>query len=317
MLHSRFGEHTAEVVAECLDQFHPGCFRLKPAFRTQRAVDAHLANPPDAPMGLKIRNEMIRRGLFDLIGQVILLESPGSQGNAFNPRHSMQKTQSFVELDDGTKAKLNELYVDYFYRRHEQFWRDQAMVKLPAIKNATNMLICGEDLGMVPDCVEGVMRDLSILSLFIQRMPKDPKREFFHPADCPYLSVCTPSSHDMSTLRGWWEEDRGKTQRFYHAILGHEGPAPYFCEPWICREIVVQHLYSPSMWAVFPIQDLLGMSERLRRQDPREERINVPSNPTHFWKYRLHVNVEDLIEEAEFNGLLRQMIADAGRLTEC
>ncbi|MEJ7663408.1 MAG: 4-alpha-glucanotransferase [Hymenobacter sp.] len=35
-----------------------------------------------------------------------------------------------------------------------------------------------------------------------------PRLEFSHPNDAPYLSVVTTSSHDMSTLRGWWEEDR-------------------------------------------------------------------------------------------------------------
>jgi 4-alpha-glucanotransferase len=179
------------------------------------------------------------------------------------------------------------------------------------------MLICGEDLGMVPACVEGVMHELGILSLFIQRMPKDPKREFFHPADCPYLSVCTPSSHDMSTIRGWWEEGRDRTQRFYRQMLGHDGPAPFFCEPPICREIVVQHLYSPAMWAVFPIQDLLGMSATLRRQDPRDEQINVPSNPTHYWRYRLHLNLEDLLAADDFNTSLRDLIAQSGRGAAC
>lgn len=313
MLPSRFGEFTDEVAREYLDEPQPGCYRLKPAFRTQRQVEDHLASTPDAPMWLRMRNEKIKRGLFDLISDVLLLEAPGTGGAAFNPRHSFHRTHAYSELDDHTKRVLDGLYIDYFYRRHETFWREQAMVKLPAIKNATNMLICGEDLGMVPDCVAGVMQELGILSLFIQRMPKDPKLTFHHPGHCPYLAVCTPSSHDMSTVRGWWEEDRARTQSFYNQILGHRGPAPFFCEPWICREIIDQHLHSPAMWAVFPIQDMLSISEKLRRQDPREEQINVPSNPTHYWKYRLHINLEDLLAEDEFNAMLRGMVAKSGR----
>jgi 4-alpha-glucanotransferase len=49
---------------------------------------------------------------------------------------------------------------------------EEAMHKLPYLKRATNMLICGEDLGMVPHCVPDVMEQLGILSLEIQRMPK-------------------------------------------------------------------------------------------------------------------------------------------------
>lgn len=313
MLGGRFGEYTDEVIRDCLDEFWPGCYRLKPELRTQRQVAERFATPPDGPPEVKRRNDTIRGGLLGLLSEVVFLEAPGSHGQEFNPRNSLHRTVSYQELGDETKQRINEIYIDYFYKRHEQFWRDQAMVKLPAIKNATDMLICGEDLGMVPDCVPGVLDEMGILSLFVERMPKNPKQEFYHPADCPYLSVCTPSTHDMSTLRGWWEEDRGKIQRFFNIMMGQWGGAPYFCEPWVVHDIVVQHLYAPSMWAVFMLQDLLGMSERLRRENPREEKINEPSNPHHYWRYRLHLHLEDLIADDEFNGMLRGLIDASGR----
>jgi 4-alpha-glucanotransferase len=144
-------------------------------------------------------------------------------------------------------------------------------------------------------------------------MPKDPNIEFFHPKNAPYLSVVTPSTHDMSTVRGWWEEDKDKTQRFYNYILGHYGEAPIFCEPWISKEIVLQHLYSPAMWSIFLVQDIFGMSEKLRLEKPQEERINVPADPKHYWRYRMHINLEDLIKEKEFNEELKTMVKDSGR----
>jgi 4-alpha-glucanotransferase len=144
-------------------------------------------------------------------------------------------------------------------------------------------------------------------------MPKNPATEFFHPKDSPYLSVVTPSTHDMSTIRGWWEEDRPKTQRFYNTQLGKLGNAPYFCEPWINKAIILQHLYSPAMWSVFQIQDILGMSEATRRQNPADERINVPSDPKHYWRYRMHINLEQLVTETGFNDELRQFIDGSGR----
>ena len=65
--------------------------------------------------------------------------------------------------------------------------------------------------------------------------------------------------------------------------------------------------------AVFPIQDLIGIDGELRDEDTNSERINVPSNPKHYWKYRLHIDLKDLMKEDEFNGKLKKMILDSGR----
>ena len=167
---------------------------------------------------------------------------------------------------------------------------------------------------MVPACVPEVMKQMGILSLEIQRMPKDPKKEFFHPNDAPYLSVVTPSTHDMSTIRGWWEEERSKTQRFFNAQLGQYGEAPFYCEAWVNRAILIQHIYSPAMWCIFQLQDILGIDENLRRENPHDERINVPSNPKHYWRYRMHITMEKLIREKQFNADLKQLVASGGRL---
>ncbi|HYK56866.1 MAG TPA: 4-alpha-glucanotransferase, partial [Flavisolibacter sp.] len=231
----------------------------------------------------------------------------------FHFRILIESTLSYQYLEEAAKPKLKELYIDYFYRRQDEFWKHEAMKKLPALKEATHMLICGEDLGMVPHSVPEVMQQLGILSLEIQRMPKNPQTEFFNPKDAPYLSVITPSSHDMSTIRGWWEESREKTQRFFNTVLGEQGTAPYFCEPWINRAIVLQHLYSPAMWSIFQLQDILGMSEKLRRENPQEERINNPANPNHYWNYRIHLPLEQLIKEKDFNKELNEYITNSGR----
>ena len=157
------------------------------------------------------------------------------------------------------------------------------------------------------------MHSQAILSLEIQRMPKDSKREFFHPNDAPYLSVVTPSTHDMSTIRGWWEEDRAATQRFFNNELGQWGTAPSFCEPWIQRIILMQHFYSPAMWSIFQLQDLLGISEPLRRKNPNEEKINIPANPKHYWRYRMHFTLEKLLGEDGFNNDIKDLVSQSGR----
>jgi 4-alpha-glucanotransferase len=226
----------------------------------------------------------------------------------------MEKTSSFRHLDDQTREGLKELYVDYFFRRQDQYWENEAMKKLPALKRSTDMLICGEDLGMVPGCVPDVMSRLGILSMEVQRMPKDPRKEFFHPGEAPYLSVVTPSSHDMSTIRGWWEEDPERTQRFFTHQLGQYSSAPTTCEPWICRMIILQHIFSPAQWCVFQFQDLIAMSGALRQENPAEERINVPANPKHYWRYRMPIPLEQLMQEETFNAELRGYMESGGRI---
>jgi len=282
-------------------------YTLKPEFNTQRKLEAHFSTLEQD--GFHAR---IREGLYSLISNLILFEAEDDP-QQFHFRLGMENTSSFRALDFGTQQQLKELFVDYFFRRQDDFWMKEAMQKLPALKRVTNMLVCGEDLGMVPSCVPDVMRQLGLLSLEIQRMPKDPAKEFFHPNDAPYLSVVTPSTHDMSTIRGWWEEDRARIQQFYNHELGQWGDAPAHCEAWINKAIVVQHLYSPAMWSVFQLQDLLGIDEAIRRADPAEERINVPADPKHYWRYRMHLTLEQLIGAKEFNDELRSLVEASGR----
>jgi len=297
------------------DKFKPflhgigdGTYELKPEFATQRQVEQYFA-----ALEATEDNGRIKQGLYDLISNVILFERQGSNGQEFYFRFGIDNTTSFRYLDGHTQYLLKELYVDYFFRRQDDYWMKEAMKKLPALKRATNMLICGEDLGLVPGCVPHVMKQLGILSLEIQRMPKDSLHEFFNPVNAPYLSVVTPSTHDMSTIRGWWEEDREKIQRFYNNELQQWGEAPYFCEAWINKTIVLQHLHSPAMWAVFQLQDILGTSDAIRRQNPQEERINVPATSQHYWKYRMHIPLEQLIKEKAFNEDLKEQVAASGR----
>ena len=300
-----FGEDATWVKANCLQIEDGWIFRLKPNFQHQKDIEKLYTEG-------KI-SERIKWGLFDLISNVLLFQVEGSNGTLYYPRFGMETLSSFRDLDNYTKDRFKEIYVDYFYRRQDNAWYNSGMEKLPALKRATNMLVCGEDLGMMTPCVTSVMNELGILSLEVQRAPKSNKTEFFHPANAPYLSVVTPSTHDMSTIRGWWEENRGITQRFYNSQLGHVGEAPYFCEWWICRDIILQHLHSPAMWSIFQLQDLLGISETIRRPNPHDERINVPSNSMYSWRYRLHLNLEDLLIKDDFNNELKNYITQAGR----
>ena len=224
-----------------------------------------------------------------------------------HPRISIYQSHSYNELYDDQKEVLMRIYNDYFFRRHTEFWRQSAMRKLPTLINATHMLCCGEDLGMVPACVPDVMHELQILSLEIQRMPKDPTLAFAHPADAPYLSVCTTGTHDTNPLRAWWEEDRAVTQKFYNEQMGWWGEAPKEMTPQIAEFIVNQHMYSPAMWVILPLQDWLAVDGEVRLPDANGERINVPANPRHFWNYRMHISLEDLLRKDAFNATIRRL----------
>lgn len=307
ILNWTFGDLASHVKENFLEAAQHGQYNLRQQFNTQRKVDEYFKKN-------KSENaEEIRSGLFDLISNIILFEETSFGGQKFHFRFGIANTSSFQQLEHNTKERLLDLYVNYFFRRQDDFWRREAMKKLPPLKRSTNMLICGEDLGMVPHCVPEVMKDLDILSLEIERMPKDLNKEFFHPNDAPYLAVVTPSTHDMSTIRGWWEEDRNRTQKFYNYMLGHYGEAPQFCEPWINKEIVLQNLYSPAMWSIFQLQDLLGINGNIRRVNPAEERINVPSDAHHVWGYRMHLNLEDLLKENDFNTEVEKYVMESGR----
>jgi 4-alpha-glucanotransferase len=298
VLQEIFGDDEARVKREFLTPPTGGAYSLKPEFATQREVEK------------RVTDARLKEGLFDLISDVLLIETSGGE---LHFRLAMDLTPSFRQLDPGTQGKLKNLYVDYFFRRQDDFWRREALQKLPALKRVTNMMICGEDLGMVPACVPDVMKQLGLLSLEIQRMPKALNMDFSRPANAPYLSVVTPSTHDMSTIRGWWREDAKLTQKFWTEELGQSGAAPAECEAWINQEIVRQHLESPAMWSIFQLQDLLGMEGAMRRADTDAERINVPAIPNYYWRYRIHLTLDALIASEDFNRAVKDMVGKSGR----
>jgi 4-alpha-glucanotransferase len=315
MIYDIFGNHAENVFEEYLHEYAQSCYQFKESYSTQRKLKDHFDDRIKKETDAKDYLIWLRNSLYRLHSDVIFMEAPLSNGEAFSPRIAFHNTYSYQELDGFTKERLNELYTHFFYKRHNDFWRESALRKLPMLKEATDMLICGEDLGMVPDSVPGVMDELQILSLAIQRMPND-DREFWHPSNTPFMSVTSTGSHDMSTLREWWQEDMAVTQRFFNSILNQGGKAPYFCEPWVARDVLNQHLHSPSMLAIFPLQDFLAIDGQLRRDNPEEERINVPSIAQHYWRYRMHLTMEQLLEEEGFNSYLRQLVDQGGRQSD-
>lgn len=305
-----FGPHTdyvKQTFIEPTDTYE--VYRMRPEFDTQRKVEAFFAGKNDED------SIWIRDGLYALISDVLFVPDR-KDTNLFHPRIGVQHDFIYRALNDWEKAAFNRLYDQYYYHRHNDFWQQQAMKKLPQLTQSTRMLVCGEDLGMIPDCVAWVMNDLRILSLEIQRMPKNPAEEFGRLNEYPYRSVCTFSTHDMSTLRGWWEEDYQQTQRYYNQMLGHYGAAPAVATPELCEEVVRNHLYSNSILCILSLQDWLSMDGRWRNPNVQEERINVPANPRHYWRYRMHLTLEQLMKAESLNEKIRELVTQTGRNLE-
>jgi 4-alpha-glucanotransferase len=307
MLGDFFGEYTAEAKERFLDHIVDGRYRLKPYVNTQAKVAEFFAGEDKNP-----KNERLCSALMGLIDDVLFIEDPYQKGK-YHPRISAQFTYQYRRLNDYEKWCFDRLYNDFFYHRHNDFWWDKAMWKLPPLLDATTMLACGEDLGMIPDCVPSVMNILQIQALEIQRMPKNPKEEFGNTYAYPYYSVCTTSTHDMAGIRGWWESDPATSQRYFNHVLHEGGASPFYAEPWICSRILDMHLQSPSMLCILPLQDWLSMDGTLRRENPQEEQINIPAISRHYWRYRMHLTVEDLLAQTGFNNTVKSMIQNSGR----
>ena len=301
-----FREHADEVRQKYVEHVWGDRYKMRPAYDTQRKVEKAFAGK-NSDVDIWLRD-----GLYALISNVLFVRDH-KDPNRFHPRICVQFDFIYESLYDSDKAIFNKLYNDYYYRRNNQFWYQEAMKKLPKLVNATRMLVCAEDLGMVPDCVAWVMNELRILSLEIQSMPKNPKVRFGYLSENPYRSVSTISTHDMATLRQWWDEDWERAQNYFNSMLHRGGPAPHPLPGWLARDIVSRHLTSPSMLCILGIQDWMSIDEELRLADPNAERINVPSNPKHYWRYRMHVSIEDLMKNTSFNEQITDLINQAGR----
>ena len=314
-----FHEKAEDVKRLYLNHSHDDIYVMKPEFDTQKKIEAVFAaerqqlEAMNSDKKVLADHDSLRDGLYSLVSNVLFLRDR-KDSNKFHPRISVQFDLIYESLYDSDKYIFNKIYNDYFYRRNNHFWYREAMNKLPKLVEATRMLVCAEDLGMVPDCVPWVMEELKILSLELQSMPKDPNVRFGVLGNNPYRSVCTISSHDTPTLRQWWDEDIQRTQEYFNTSLQKFGAAPHPLPGWLARDIIARHLACPSMLCILSIQDWLAIDEYLRFADPKGERVNIPANPRHYWRYRMHLNIEDLVACHEYNQNITDLIKEAGRL---
>ncbi|XP_010315588.2 4-alpha-glucanotransferase DPE2 isoform X3 [Solanum lycopersicum] len=311
LLQEKFGASWTIIASTFLNEYQKGFYEFKDKCNTEKKIASALKSVLETSM--LVESEVkLRRKLFDLLQNVALINDP-EDPRKFYPRFNVEDTTSFMDLDQHSQNVLKRLYYDYYFHRQEGLWRDNAFKTLPVLLNSSDMLACGEDLGLIPSCVHPVMQELGLVGLRIQRMPSEPDLEFDIPSQYNYMTVCAPSCHDCSTLRAWWEEDEERRHRFFQAVMGSDELPPDQCTPEIVHFVLRQHVEAPSMWSIFPLQDLLALKEDYTTRPAVEETINDPTNPKHYWRYRVHVTMESLLNDKDLTKTIKDLVHGSGR----
>ncbi|GLT77809.1 hypothetical protein SLA2020_493660 [Shorea laevis] len=310
-LQEKFGATWTFVTANFLNEYQKDCYEFMEDCSTEKKIAAKLKSCAEGSLLLE-NEDKIRNDLFDLLKNIVLIRDP-EDARKFYPRFNLEDTSNFKDLDDHSKNVIKRLYYDYYFHRQENLWRQNALKTLPVLLNSSNMLACGEDLGLIPACVHPVLQELGLIGLRIQRMPSEPDLEFGIPSQYGYMTVCAPSCHDCSTLRAWWEEDEERRRRFFKSVVGSDALPPSQCLPDIVHFVIRQHVEASSMWAIFPLQDLLALKEEYTTRPSTEETINDPTNPKHYWRYRVHVTLESLMKDKDLITTIRNLISGSGR----
>ena len=214
---------------------------------------------------------------------------------------------AFMRLDERKRSRLRTL-IEAYWNGQEELWREHGRKLLGAIAKFTDMLVCAEDLGVVPKCVPEVLEELGILGLRVERW-SDQDGHLASPDRLPRLTVSTTSTHDSSTLRGWWQE-QGWNRQEYFACLNLPGSCPGCLTTEVCAAILERNLNSNSLIVVLPLQDLFAIHYDLRTPDPAAERINVPGvKSAGNWTYRMKLPIESLLAYDLYNDYLKGFIA--------
>jgi len=226
---------------------------------------------------------------------------------AYVPTAQYYATRAYSSLGQDERWAFEHL-VQETLDRVQTDWEEQGRRLLTFMKEATSMLVCAEDLGSVPDCVPRVLGDLQILGLKICRWARDwnaAGQPYYRVAEYPELSVCTPSVHDTSTLRQWWEEEPGHAGFLTSLGLDPQSDdAPY--TPEQAHKVLSALMGTRSRLCIIPLQDWFALDSGLRTEDPAVERVNTPGTVGGAnWAWRMKPYLEDLVAHAAFTARVR------------
>ncbi|MDI9357394.1 MAG: 4-alpha-glucanotransferase [Phycisphaerales bacterium] len=289
LLTSVFNDQSKEIKEIFLEEQTTGYYQFKELFDTQKKTQKYL-NKQDK----KIFTNSINQKILSLHSQVILVHDTDDE-TKWHFRFNMHDTYSFKRLDQQTQDILRTLYHDYFFNKQKKVWQRHGLETLTALKRNTKLLICAEDLGFITPEITDIIKQLCILSLEIQRMPKNYGQDFVDLSQVSYLSVSTPSTHDSSTLKGWWEDEEFNKEKLYTTYLHLSQPVPQKFTKELSYGLLKQFVLSPSLLSIFPIQDLMHLNDEWQILRNQEERINDPGNPNNYWGYRMPISLKKMI----------------------
>lgn len=186
-------------------------------------------------------------------------------------------------------------------------------------------LVVGEDLGVVPDEMRSAMPKFGLYHYKVMLFEKKDGR-FRAPGEYPRPALATVTTHDMPTLRSYWEgrdiELRERLNLYpttgVHAEILRERAHDREClltalreqnlaparpaapgEPFTPELAQALHLFlarSGSALAAVQMEDLLGMTEP----------VNVPGTHHEYpnWQRKLSEDLEDIVARADFDQAL-------------
>lgn len=237
--------------------------------------------------------------------------------NKYVPSWIYGQSTSWGTLNDREKEKLTELFKKVSVKENKT-WEKNATEILTALTEATEMIPCGEDLGVGFECVPRVMKKLGILGLRVVRWCRkwDEEGQPYVPfEDYEPLSVCTTSVHDSSTMREWFNNSQFTINNSQLMEIKNEETESEISETIsiVNSQLSIVNLLSAckaskSTWFIPPLQDLLYINKKYWKENAEDERINVPGSVNPFnWTYRIPARLEELLADKELCKKIKEL----------
>ncbi len=172
-------------------------------------------------------------------------------------------------------------------------------------QSAGEKLPVGEDLGVIPDYMRAMMKEICLPGYRVLRWEKD-NEVFREPRNYPFYSLATTSTHDTDTLKEWWDSmEKWQRANIWEMISAQktDGNVPFSEDTH--KAILQRVMQSGSSMVIFPIQDIIGEGGR----------INTPGTVSEDnWTYRVPLEPSSFHEKYQKKmELFKQLIQESGR----
>jgi len=258
----------------------------------------------------KLQYNLAEKILLSHFESVCLIPDREQPHKKYYPRFSMTDSTVFRSLPERDAQVLYKLFVDFYYRINLQLWHEQGQHKLSVLASSS-MQFFGYDLGASLNDEEKILHRVGICSYRVQRVPRESIQRFDGTNNFPYMSVCSPTPHDLPHLTLWWRQEQADAQLFYHQFLKKGDVAPLILTPDIASGIIQLHLSSDSMWCMFVFDDLLSIESEFDSVISNLW-INDPSCDNKF-RYRMKLSLNDLLAHKEWIKNLSKLIENSHR----